>query len=73
MDEKIREAAQELVKFLNEEILKKPEEKTDIVETLTGVERWVRVFNGDAEALMEYHKRWTKLAKLIAIRDRLPK
>jgi hypothetical protein len=71
MDEEIQEAAQELVDFFNEDMQLIP--KTNIDECLSGVKRWVQAFNRDAEALEEYHKRWTKLAKLMAAQDKLPK
>ncbi len=71
MDEEIQEAAQELVDFFNEDMQLSP--KATLEEALTGVERWVRVFNRDTEALDKYHKLWTKMAKLIAARDGLPK
>lgn len=71
MDDEIQEAAQELVDFFNEDMNMTP--RATLEEAITGVERWVRAFNRDADALDEYHKRWTKLAKLIATRDALPK
>lgn len=71
MDEEIQEAAQELVNFFNEDMSLSP--RATVEEAITGVERWVRAFNRDAEALDKYHERWTKLAKLIAARDELPK
>jgi hypothetical protein len=73
MDEEIKHAAQELVEFLNKDVLTERGMKTNASEAIAGVERWVLAFNGDAEALEEYHKRWTKLAKLIAKRGGLPK
>jgi len=71
MDEEIQAAVQELVDFFNEDMQLIP--KTNVDECMSGVMQWVRVFNRDADALEEYHERWTKLAKLMAAQDKLPK